>query len=993
MTRFAAAAFFLAGDVDVFFVDFVVVFDDFFAAVDVFFVDFDFGDFAIVTSHACRPLSRQCTVGYPAGERPKRSGPTVPRWSTVRFVFDDFVFDTERLLVQRAGEVLHVQPQVFDVLAYLLRHRDRVVTKEEILDNVWGDRFVSESALTSRIKSARRLLGDDGTTQAYIATVHGRGYRWIAATHVEEDGPVESGGRDSHADLVSVTAPPVPLTSFVGRLDDVGRVAAALRSHRLVTVVGPPGVGKTRLAIETARQIGEEEPAETVFVDLRPAHSGADLLDALRTSLGLGLGPQMPEPLTVTGPADILAVLQELTDRRMLLMLDNCEHVAEQARSCSAEILGSCSTVTILATSRRSLGLAGEAIVVIDPLPTVRRTESASAPSWDDVMATDAGRLFVERSAAAGVRWRGTAAEAADVATICRRLDGLPLALELAAARSRLLATDELIRRLESGLAAADRSEHFTRMLEASLRSSRDLLDPEVARGFDALSVFDGSFTLDGAAAVITAVCPDRNAVDVLGELVDHSLVGVVDGSSRRYRMLQAVQQFARASLRESGHQAAAMAAHLAHHIALVERHCPPATLSGCSWQPLDDEFPELLVAIDRATTSSPDEARRLVGAIGWYWLLSGHAESGATRCEALGVPGDGPDSWTAADARFVWAWSNMLKGLGEHRGELAQTAYSVAMRTGQWQVAAWSLVNVVDPDWMWSELDAVSARWDEIVELFRRGGDRRGEAWAMVYVLGWAQMCAGHDDDARGTFERAVQLFEAERDGLGKVRALLRLAELHLRVGDLDAASACHRQIPTALERLPVQVQARTWWIGGELAESAGRFEEAVGLQRRAFELLARTMPGAIETNTLRCMLARALRGSGELHEAVRQYARAVEFVVRSDLAMRWQHATWVLESLAGTLADLRRAEEAAELLGAAEAARARLAAAMPYWDRPGYDADVAAIAGQLDAEDVDRCWTAGAALGIEAACRRASEIVAGVLADGREQTVDAVG
>jgi predicted ATPase/DNA-binding winged helix-turn-helix (wHTH) protein len=908
----------------------------------------------------------------------------------VRFVFDDFVVDTERLLVQRAGEVVHAQPQVFDVLAYLLLHRDRVVTKEELLDNVWGDRFVSESALTSRIKSARQLVGDDGSTQAYIATVHGRGYRWIAPTSVSDEGSTESGRGSAQPDLVGVTSPPVPLTSFVGRLDDVARISTALSTHRLVTVVGPPGVGKTRLVIETARQVGDERVMQVVFVDLRPAHSAADVLGVLRTSLGLGHHPQMPEPHASTAPADVVAVLRELRDRRVLLVLDNCEHVAEEARVCGAEILPSCPTVTILATSRRSLGLDGEAVVVIDPLPTVLALGSASSP-WDAVIASDAGRLFVERAAAAGARWRRTAEEAADVATICRRLDGLPLAIELAAARSRLLATDELIRQLDTRLAAGGHSEHFAQALDASLRASRDLLDPDVARGFDALSVFDGSFTLEGAVAVIGSVCPERNAVDVLGELVDHSLVGVIDGPARRYRMLQAVQQFARASLRASGLEPAAIDAHVSHHLALVERHCPPATISGCSWRPLDDELTELLAAIERATISSPEHARRLVGAIGWYWLLSGHAEVGAACCRALGVPGEDPGRWTAGDARFVWAWSNMLKVLGEHAVELAEAAHAAAMRTGEWRVAAWSLVNVVAPDWMWLELDAVTSRWDEIVELFRRSGDRRGEAWAMVYVLGWAQTCAGHDADACATFERAVELFDAEGDGLGLARALLELAEHHLRVGHLDAARACHRKIPHAVDRLPVQVQARTWWIGGALAESAGRFDEAVSLHRRAFELLARTMPGSIETNTLRCMLARALRRTGEPHEALRHYDRAIEFVVRSDLAMRWQHGTWVLESLAGVLGDLGRAGEAAELFGAAAAGREQLSAAMPYWDRPGYDADVAATRDQLDAAVADRCWQAGTHLGLEAACRRASDVIADVLAEDRRDAVDA--
>jgi hypothetical protein len=170
-------------------------------------------------------------------------------------------------------------------------------------------------------------------------------------------------------------------------------------------------------------------------------------------------------------------------------------------------------------------------------------------------------------------------------------------------------------------------------------------------------------------------------------------------------------------------------------------------------------------------------------------------------------------------------------------------------------------------------------------------------------------------------------------------------------------------------------------------LAEIEGRFEDAAQLQRRALELQSRTMPRAIGTNTLRCTLARDLRRTGALTEAATQFAKALTFVVQSDRAMRWQHGTWVLETLAGTLTDLGHAEDAAELLGAAAAGRKHLDAPMPYWDRPGYEETVQVVRAAMEPATFDTRWRAGTALELPAAFRRASSVVADILAHERHQ------
>ena len=324
----------------------------------------------------------------------------------VRFSFGDFVLDTERYLIERDGLPVDVQPQVFNVLAYLLEHRDRVVAKEELLDEIWGDRFVSESTLTSRIKSARQLVGDDGVTQACIKTAHGRGYRWVAEVHVD----LSARGSETEAGVggSALMAPPVPLTSLIGRESEIAAVVASIEDHRLTTTVGPPGVGKSRLVTEVARAL-TQAGRDVAFVDLRLANEGQDVAQLVQRAIGVA-GSATPRELrpTEADDSDLFdQLVEQLGTMVLVLVLDNCEHVAATVAGLSFDLLTRCPELGIVATSQRRLGVVGEAVVLVEPLAA----PDDSTTSWEALIATDAGRLFVERSVAAGSRWTGSATE------------------------------------------------------------------------------------------------------------------------------------------------------------------------------------------------------------------------------------------------------------------------------------------------------------------------------------------------------------------------------------------------------------------------------------------------------------------------------------------------------------------------------------------------------------------------------------------------------
>jgi predicted ATPase/DNA-binding winged helix-turn-helix (wHTH) protein len=852
----------------------------------------------------------------------------------MRFVYGDLAIDPERLVITSAGVDVQVQPQVFDVLSHLLTNRDRVVTKEELLDEIWGDRFVSESALTSRIKSARQLVGDDGISQRAIKTVHGRGYRWIA--HVEIEGDLDASEVDgpssiSPTDVPPIAPPPRPLAALVGRENEVEAIHAASEDHRLVTLIGPPGVGKSRLAIEIAVESAERGDVEVGFIDLRPAAGHSDLLAAFRSSVHLGDGASSAEPNTHRRhDVAVEALVEHLRRRRVLLIIDNCEHLVDDLAALCTTLLRSCPDLRFLATSRRRLGLPSEFVVAIEPMP-LPDTDTAT---WEQLRSSDAGQLFVDRSRAAGARWEETAEQVGLAAALCRRLDGLPLAIELAAARARWMSLHDLVGQFideferDASVGSADDP------LQVALRSSRSRLSFDERRAFDALSVFASSFTIDAALFVIGTVCPHGDALAIFETLIDHSLVEVISGPRHRYRLLETVQRYADYCRLASDDADLAVRAHFDHYLRFVEKRWPVGSISTAHpWPVLSAERTEIHAAIRRATADDPRSARHLIGALGWYWWMDGDSRLWDELAPVLHATAEDDPDEIAAPFAWALAIASVLHGLDPV--PFALDAVERARRSEQWSVAAWALAFSVAPDMMWIDLARVSERWEEIVELFHRNGDACGEGWAMVYILGYAQACAHLHDDAAATYQAAASLFERCGDRLGRSRALLEIVELNIWTGDDPARARAVYDTITHVDDLPIESWMKLQWLGGLIAEAEGDLDLAVQLHMRALEASERHLPAALLTNTYRCLTASLLRRAGRYEESADLFSEVLDFVVRRESLPGWnRHAPWVLESIAGLLVDVGRAALGVELVGAAGRLRDELDAPMPYWD-----------------------------------------------------------
>lgn len=432
--------------------------------------------------------------------------------------FGRVVIDEDAREVRLDGDVRHLEPQAFDLLCLLVAERDRVVPKEELLDTVWGDQFVSESALTTRVKEIRRAVGDDGRTQGVIKNVRGRGYRFVASLDREGDDPAAPVGRAPSPHRLPADRP------LVGRDADLQRVLTALDRSRVVSLIGPGGVGKTSLAVAAAHAATADRTDGAVFVDLAVVDDPDALLSAIRHAAGFGApGATRTDSIRAMSSLDALFVL------------DNCEHLIGPIAGLVDELVAAGPALGIMATSRERLGLAHEAIIAVEPLSD-----------------SDAMSLFLERAARSQPGFELDDVDEPDLAALVATLDRLPLAIEMAAGRLSAMNLSDLAGLLNDRLDALRSPERNVaerhRTLGDLIAWSEELLAPDERRLFGDLSVFAGPACIDDICGALTEDGSDRlRIIDALTSLVDRSLVAADLGAHpATYRLLETTRSHAR---------------------------------------------------------------------------------------------------------------------------------------------------------------------------------------------------------------------------------------------------------------------------------------------------------------------------------------------------------------------------------------------------------------------------------------------------------------
>jgi len=522
---------------------------------------------------------------------------------------------------------------------------------------------------------------------------------------------------------------PLALTSFVGRSTELAALGPLVADARMVTLTGVGGAGKTRLALTWAAQTAAAYPDGVRVAELAPIREPALIPAAVAGAIGF-----LPGELTSGGLPLADALCAQLRERRMLVVLDNCEHlVAAVAELCMA-MLSRCPEVTVLATSRELLGVPGELVYPVPPLSLPTRGTAAA-----EIGSSDAGRLFCERARAADPGFTLTAANSAAVLEICRRLDGIPLALELAAARMRVLSPAQVADRLSERLVllgAAGRGtvpRHQT--LRAAIDWSYDLLPPAEQALLSRLSVFPGTFDLAAAEAVTAAgdaaSDPRFDSLDLLTRLVDKSLVTVTrDGADTRFGLLETVREYAAEKLVESGELDRVRKCHRDHYLGPAGTSTRKLDTFAGRLRTVGRELDNYRAAL-RWSVEHEDGAAVLALAIfaGPHWLIVANDDEGWLE-HAFAVPVD-LDLSAAAEVRCLQAMFNRDRGGSARRySALQEESLRLAGACGDLdtvgRVSAW-----------FSELELGAGNQDRAEELreaagtaFQSPDDRLGQAW-----------------------------------------------------------------------------------------------------------------------------------------------------------------------------------------------------------------------------------------------------------------------
>ncbi|HEY8229924.1 MAG TPA: winged helix-turn-helix domain-containing protein [Rhodanobacteraceae bacterium] len=534
------------------------------------------------------------------------------------FAFTDVVIDASAHRLSRGGREIAVEPKAFAVLLEFLAHPDQLLTRDQLLDAVWGHSFVTPATLNRIVAQLRKALADDSETPHCIQTVHGLGYRFIAPLeHVpEKTAPALRFAPPARARLPERTEP------LIGRDSDIEALKLMLRDHRLVTITGPGGLGKTQAALETARSVAADFPDGVWLFDCTPQTDD----DALARWLA-----GMFDIHATTDADQLIARLVELLQtRRVLLVFDNCERFAEPLGRAVASLLSACADVRILVTSQQRLNCAGESLCGLPPLQVPPPGEWATDEQIASLSAIPAVQLLLLRSQACASGFTLTRSNAATVAEICRRVAGLPLALELAAARLRLLSPEQLLIRIEDRLLSLSEDNpnrpprHQT--LSALIEWSFALLSEREQSLLCGLSIFAGTCTLSGASAVGAVFeLGEEQTLDLLGGLVDKSLL-TVDAATNppSYRLLDSVRLFAQGRLAASGNEMRVRTAHLAHFVQITELIYTGirGNRSQLWFERVRREWNNVHAAFDFALAQPGlvDDALALIGNLGWYF-------------------------------------------------------------------------------------------------------------------------------------------------------------------------------------------------------------------------------------------------------------------------------------------------------------------------------------------------------------------------------------
>lgn len=708
---------------------------------------------------------------------------------------------------------------------------------------------------------------------------------------------------------------PAQLTSFIGRERELAETASRLEGVRLLTLIGPGGTGKTRLSIQLGSQFLSIFEDGVWLVEFAPIADPSQILQTIASTFEIGEVPGLPLNTLV---------YDYLREKHLLIILDNCEHLVEASAKVADELLHVAPNIKIIASSREALGINGE---------TVYRVPSLSLPDQDEVtkeaaVGCESVQLFVERASAANRKFQLTEENASSVAQICSRLDGIPLAIELAASRITIFSPEQIASRLDDRFKLLTGGSRTALPRQQTLRAlidwSYELLTEDERALLRKLSVFAGGWTFEAAETI----CSNVDVFEHLPKLINKSLVTVNnEGDEPRYFLLETIRQYARDKLLENGEGEGTRDRHLAYYLKMAETARPELLKRAheLEWLTrLETEYDNLRAAIEWGLSIEPFTVMRMVQLLTFFMITKSHTGEG--------------HHWGEEALKQITGRKPLNTEENEYIGRLLATMSVFSFSMG---------------DNRTTRIEA-----DQAIDLLRSTDDK----WNLALTLGFrasADFLTGNAEVAIKAMQEAIRLAEELGDNyvLGAVLSSASRVEAFAK-GDYAKAYEVHEKACELLKEDGNRwMYAITLYGLGNIAIALKEFETARNKFNLAMQIM-QELGSKRNVTMIKSDLAHILRYEGNYSQAMSSYRETL---------LEWQrigHRAAVahqLESVAFIYKVLERTERATQLLGAAETLREKIDIDMTAPERENYDKEVADIKANLDEKEFSSLWAEG--------------------------------
>ena len=756
---------------------------------------------------------------------------------------------------------------------------------------------------------------------------------------------------------------PVQLTSFIGRENEIAEIKQELKDHHLVTLTGPGGTGKTRLSLQVAADLLDQFHHGVWFIELAPL-TDPDLIPQTILS-AIGITEQSGKPLDV--------LREYLRHKKSLIVLDNCEHLLEASANVANAILSVAPDLKVLASSREALGVPGE---MSYPVPSLSLPDVKHLPVIEQLSQYEAVRLFLDRALLVARHFSVDAGNAPFIAQICYRLDGIPLAIELAAARVQMLSVDQISAGLDDRFHLLTGGARTLLPRQQTLRAlidwSYDLLSEQERLFLGRLSVFAGGWTLEAAQEVCSGVGKDTiqsdHVLDLLSQLVNKSLVLAVEGSQSgemRYRMLETIRQYGRDRLSEAGGGEILRQRHLAYFVKLTAQAEPELYRSNqVFWlNRLDEELDNLRMALEWALATDVESGLRIVaGPIYRFWLFhSTYRELGNWLAQLLGrYDGSTPLRVRALAIQSQCVVNN--EGNFNEAHLLAEKSLQMARSLGDKQSEAFSLSILGGFTLLQGSVGEATPLLEQSLALYRELGDKVGQ----TSTIDWLSINNSDLARAASYAREGLELCRELGDLAGVASILTTLARLTYSQGDFSSPASWLDEVLSLSRQLGDQVREDEALITyGTLAYWQGDYQRAIAFYEEGI-LLGEKIGYHYQNLWAQIYTAYAVLRQGDIHKAHLLFANGIHDMQKANLLIG---LVFAMEGLASLQVNQGQAERGVQLFAWADALREKLGDPRPPVEQASVERDLAIIRSKVDEGEFTRLSTEGRTMTVEQA------------------------